>query len=120
MPPKEAQTSATLEALKALASVDLFKDGRDSAGFIGRPFYLDYTHAKLLVNDKWKNQVGGVPAGAFLLLAYDGEPGVSEMILLRVLEPTSLPTDSEVLASMVEYYKEGSPASGADHGKLDS
>src|SRR5688572_21607928 len=97
-----------LEQLKALASVDLFKEGRASAQFIGRPFYFDYEKAKVLVNDKWKNAVGGLPVGTFLLCAYTGEANVEEMVLLRVLGPTALPTDSEVVASMVEYYKEGS------------
>ena len=96
-----------VEELKALASVDLFKAGRDADRFVGRPFHFDYSTVKVLVNDKWKRTVGGIPAGAFLLAAYDGEADVAEMVLLRVTGPTSLPTDSEVVASMVEYYKEG-------------
>src|SRR5437016_3221709 len=100
---------AILEQLKALAAVDIFKEGRDPKTFIGRPFYFDYSTAKLLVNDKWKNIVGGIPAGTFLLCSYDAEPDVEEMVLLRVLRPTTLPTDSEVIASMVEYYKEDQP-----------
>src|SRR5262249_29787130 len=96
-----------LEELKSLASVNLFKDSQNQNLFVGRPFYFDYKRVKLLVNDKWKHKVGGLPVGSFLVCAYDAEPDVEEMILLRVLKPTSLPTDSEVVASMVEYYKEG-------------
>jgi uncharacterized protein DUF87 len=96
-----------IQELKALASVDLFKEGRNSETFIGRPFHFDYTSVSVLVNDKWKRSVGGVPAGSFLLAAYDGEEDVAEAVLLRVTGPTGLPTDSEVVASMVEYYKEG-------------
>src|SRR5687767_14489622 len=95
-----------IEELKALAAVDLFKEGRNPEGFVGRPFYFDYTRVKVLVNDKWKNKVAGIPAGAFLLCSYDGEPDVQEMVLVRVLGPTALPTDSEVIASMVDSYKE--------------
>ncbi len=113
-------STTIVEALKSLASVDLFKEGRDPKTFIGRPFYFDYSTVKVLVNDKWKNLVGGVPAGAFLLCAYDGEPGVEEMVLIRVLGPTALPTDSEVIASMVEYYKENPPPGGEGHKKLDT
>ncbi len=65
--------ASVLEELKSLASVDLFKTGRDPATFVGRPFAFDYTTVKVLMNDKWKNNVGGVPAGAFLLCFYDGE-----------------------------------------------
>lgn len=108
------------EKLKELASTDIFKHGRDPDTFVGRPFYFDYEHVKVLVNDKWKHKVGGIPEGAFLLCAYDGEPGVEEMVLVRVIGPTSLPTDSDVIASMVDYYKEGpSPEPGAAQ-KLDS
>ncbi len=112
--------ATVLEELKSLATVELFKMGRDASTFVGRPFSFDYTTVKLLVNDKWKNKVGGVPAGSFLLCFYDGEPNVEEAALLRVLEPTPLPTDSEVIASMVEYYKEDQPPGGAGEKKLDT
>ena len=81
-----------IEELKALASVDLFKTGRDLSTFVGRPFAFDYSVVKLLVNDKWKHKVGGLPAGAFLICFYDAEPNVEEAVLLRVIEPTPLPT----------------------------
>src|SRR6266478_7106872 len=112
--------ASVIEDLKSLASVDLFKTGREPETFVGRPFAFDYTTVKLLVNDKWKNRVGGMPAGAFLLCYYDGEPNVEEAALLRVIEPTPLPTDSEVIASMVEYYKEDQPPGGAPQKKLDT
>ena len=108
------------EKLKELASTDIFKHGRASETFVGRPFYFDYETVKILVNDKWKNKVGGIPAGAFLLCSYDGEESVDEMALVRVIGPTALPTDSDVIASMVDYYKEGAlPGSGEDK-RLDS
>jgi DNA helicase HerA-like ATPase len=112
--------SDIVEELKVLALTDLFKEGRSSETFVGRPFYFDYTRAKVLVNDKWKSRVGGIPAGAFLLCAYNGEPGVDEMVLVRVLGPTTLPTDSDVIASMVDYYKEEAPATGGQGTKLDT
>jgi len=108
------------EKLKALASTDIFKNGRENATFIGHPFYFDYETVKILVNDKWKHSVGGIPAGAFLLCAYDGEPEVEEMVLVRVIGPTALPTDSDVIASMVDYYKEGKAPGPAANKKLDS
>lgn len=109
-----------MEELKALASVDLFTEGRHENAFVGHPFYFDYTSVRVLVNDKWKHRVGGVPAGAFLLCAYNAEEDVDEMVLVRVLGPTSLPTDSDVIASMVDYYKEDVPPGGGDHVKLDT
>jgi hypothetical protein len=105
--------------LRDLASVDLFAVARDRDTFIGRPFYFDYSRLKLLVNDKWKHKVGGLQEGGFLLCGYDGEDGDSEIVLLRVLGPTALPTDSDVVASMVEYYKEEVPEAGKGK-QLDS
>src|SRR5882762_9814323 len=112
--------SAVIEALKTLASVDIFKGGRDATTFVGRPFYFDYATVKILVNDKWKNRVGGIPAGAFLLCSYDGEADVEEMVLVRVIGPTALPTDSDVIASMVEYYKETPPPGTNAQKRLDT
>ena len=106
--------------LKTLATVDLFKQGRDPKTFVGRPFYFDYTKIKSLVNDKWKSNVDGIPAGAFLLCSYEGEPGMDEIVLVRVLGPSTLPTDSDVIASMVDYYKESAPVAGGEHAKLDT
>jgi hypothetical protein len=108
------------EKLKILASTDIFKSGRDAATFVGRPFYFDYETVKVLVNDKWKHRVGGIPAGAFLLCSYDSEEGVEEMVLVRVIGPTALPTDSDVVASMVDHYKEDQPPGAGTPKKLDS
>jgi len=108
------------QKLKELASTNIFENGRDLETFVGRPFHFDYETVKILVNDKWKHKVGGIPAGAFLLCSYDSEEGVEEMVLVRVIGPTVLPTDSDVIASMVDYYKEG-PAPGPEgEKKLDS
>ena len=110
---------SVLEELKQLASVDLFAEARSDETFVGRPFYLDFERLRLLSNDKWKNKVGGVPAGAFLLCVYTAQPDVEEAVLVRVLGPTALPTDDDVVAAMVDHYKESIPtSSGAD--TLDS
>lgn len=95
-----------VQELKELASVDLFKEVKNEDLFVGRPFYLDFDRLRLMSNDSWKHKVGGVPAGAFLLALYTGEAEVDEAILLRVLKPTKLPTDDDVVAAMVEHYKE--------------
>lgn len=111
-------SNVVVEELKKLATVDLFEECRKHEAFVGRPFYLDFDRLRLMSNDKWKHAVGGVPAGAFLLALYAGEPNVDEAILLRVLRPTKLPTDDDVVMAMVDHYKE-TPADG-DNAKLDS
>lgn len=106
-----------------LATIDIFK--RDSAGrldtgiFVGRPFHLDYDRAFLLVADAWKMKANGIPQGTFLLAYYENEEGVAEALLLRALKPAKLPTDGDVISSMIEYYKDSLKTSGAS-SQLDS
>lgn len=107
----------TAEVVK-IARPDLFK--RDIKGavdtgiFIGRPYHLDYSTALLLVADAWKKKAGGIPQGCFLLAYYENEPEVKEALLLRVIRPASLPTDPDVISSMVEYYKDNLRTSGSE------
>jgi DNA helicase HerA-like ATPase len=105
--------ASVVQELKQLATVDLFHECRGDELFVGRPFYLDFDRLRLMSNDSWKHKVGGVPAGAFLLALYVGEADVDEAILVRVLHPTKLPTDDDVVAAMVDHYKETPPNGGA-------
>ena len=106
-----------VDAIAQLANVNLFerdtKTGQLKSGlFVGRPFYLAYDKVKLLAADAWKNRAGGLPQGTFLLAFYENEENVSEAILLRVLGPTELPTDRDMISSMVEYYKDDLKTTG--------
>ena len=113
-------TIGFVDAIAQLANVDLFeRDPKTKAvktgQFVGRPFHLDYDKASVLVADSWKDKAGGLPQGAFLLAYYENEDDVSETVLLRVLRPTSLPTDRDVISSMVEYYKDDLKTAGKDN-----
>lgn len=101
-----------IEKLEQIIRANIFDEGRNPDLFVGRPFYLDYENAQILVSDAWKHKVKGIPQGSFLLAFYDGEDGVEEAILLRALTPSKLPTDIDVVSSMIEYYKEGTNISG--------
>lgn len=112
-------TTGFTSVIAKLANIDLFEQDLatqmpKTGTFVGNPFYLDYDKARLLVADAWKMKAGGLPQGSFLLAYYinANEADVREAILLRVLGPTSLPTDSDVVASMVEFYKEGLSSEG--------
>jgi hypothetical protein len=71
--------------------------------------------------DAWKQQSGGIPQGCFLLAFYDfDEGGEPEALLLRVLRPASLPTDQDVVASMIEYYKDNIRTGSGAASQLDS
>lgn len=107
-----------------IASIDFFKRNSGSGEwetgtFVGRPFFIDYDRAYLLIADAWKQKVKGIPQGSFLLAYYENEDKVSEALLLRVLKPTKLPTDSDVISSMIEYYKDNLKTAGTN-SKLDS
>jgi len=95
-------------------------DGKKEEGFIGRPFYLDYTRAYVLVSDAWKWKVKGIPQGAFLLAFYEGEENVEEVILLRVIDLVKLPSDNDVINSMIEYYKDNLDTSGRAGAKKEN
>jgi len=112
------------DVMAKIAAVDIFKrDPRTNQVatglFVGRPFALDYDHAYVLVADAWKQKAKGIPQGSFLLAYYENEEDVCEALLLRVIGPTKLPTDSDVISSMVEYFKENLKTSGKN-SQLDS
>lgn len=101
------------QELKNLAMVDIFTEAKKNDLFIGRPYYLDFDKAFLLITDAWKEKVGGIPQGTFLLAFYENEnDDVDECLLLRAIKPAKLPTDNDVIASMVEYYKDNLKTSG--------
>ncbi|MCT3915083.1 ATP-binding protein [Elizabethkingia anophelis] len=109
----------TTEKIKDIASVDPLKQGKQPELFVGHPFSLDYNKANILVCDDDKEKVKGIAQGTFLLAFYDNEETVEEAILLRALAPAKLPTDSSMISSMIEYYKDNLPTSGKN-SKLDN
>lgn len=109
---------STKSVIKNLASVDILTAAKEEGALIGRPFYLDYEKACVLVPDAWKMKVGGIPQGTFLMAFYENEEGVSEALLLRALGPKGLPTDNDVTSSMIEYYKDNLQTAGKGN-KLD-
>ncbi len=100
--------------IKDIVNVDLWKEAKNKNNFVGRPFYIDYEKVFLLISDSWKNKVGGIPQGSLLLAFYENEKDVSEALLLRALKPTKLPTDNDVISSMIEYYKDNQKTAGND------
>jgi hypothetical protein len=106
--------------LKNIAQVDILKEGASESQFIGRPYALNYERADILVNDFWKQKVGGIPQGTLLLAFYQNpnDATTSEVLLLRAIGPATLPTDGDVIGSMVEYYKDNLETAGAGN-KLD-
>lgn len=110
----------SFDLIGELTDIDIFKAAKKTELFIGRPYYLDFSKAYLFVADAWKERVHGVPQGAFLLAFYENEnDDVEECLLLRTLGPAKLPTDNQIINTMVEYYKDNLKTSGRNN-QLDS
>lgn len=104
------------DEIKAMADIDIFETAKKKELFIGRPYYLDYDRAYILITDAWKEKVHGVPQGCFLLAFYENsKDNTEECLLLRTLKPSKLPTDNVVISSMVEYYKDNLKTSGSNN-----
>lgn len=103
-----------LDVIKKITDIDFFKEGQNEDLFVGRPYSINYNKAHLLISDFWKHKVKGIPQGSFLLAFYDNpfEENIQEALLLRVLSPSALPTDNNVISSMIEYYKDNLNTSG--------
>ena len=77
---------------------------------IGYVYTMNFTEACVLTNDAWKERVSGVPHNGFLVAAAFHPEKMSEthnfdreVILLRVLGPAPLPSDSDLLRTRVEH-----------------
>ncbi|PMP85077.1 MAG: ATPase, partial [Thermodesulfobium narugense] len=102
------------EQLQKIISVDILREGDKEDLFVGNLFYIDYEKVKLLTCDYWKHKVKGIPKGCFLLAFYKGEAEQenNEAILLRVINPTELPMNHDMITTMISYYKENKDISG--------
>ena len=117
-----------MSIIQQLTQIDLFKRSKSNGDwetgiFVGRPFRLSYTKAEILVADAWKQKAKGIPQGCFLLAYYDNEfdkKNDIEAVLLRVIQPTKLPTDQDVIKSMVEYYKDDIKTGDNKKSQLDT
>ena len=119
-----------LSISSSIANINLFERKIESSGnwnwntgiFVGRPFKISYTSSSILMADAWKERANGVPQGCFLLAYYDCDPGkdnLQEALLLRVIEPAELPTDKDIVSSMVDYYKDHIRTGNTKQSQLD-
>ena len=77
--------------------------------YIGRIYSIDYENALLLTNDKWKNQVNGVPQNSFLIATSINPDDYThsdefdkEIILLRVNGACKLPQDDDNIRTKLD------------------
>lgn len=105
------------QELENIAKTDIFEVSQNKNNFVGNPFRIDFDKTSLLTCDAWKYNVNGIAQGCFLLAFYEndfGEERVQEALLLRALKPCPIPSDSSVIASRIEYFKEELKVAGKD------
>ncbi len=110
------------DKIDQILSIDILKKGINEKFLVGKPYYLDYSKAQILISDAWKHRAGGIPHGSFLLAFYtgDSDPDRKEALLLRAIAPSKLPTDNDVVSSMIEYYKDNVDITNGQQSKLDT
>lgn len=77
---------------------------------VGYIYAMTFNDAFVLTNDAWKQRVAGIPHNSFLIGAgFDPENMTGahefdrEVVLLRVLEPVVLPSDKDLLRTVIEH-----------------
>lgn len=84
--------------------------------FVGFVYGMRFNEVLVLTNDDWKHIVDGLPHNSFLVAAgFDPTQLASasaidqEVVLLRVLEPVSLPQDSDLIRTRIEHHQRRTP-----------
>ncbi|WP_121022727.1 ATP-binding protein [Helicobacter vulpis] len=83
-------------------NLDFFEKIKQEENFVGNLYELDYTQAKVLLNDYDKNNVKGVPLGCFLIAIYSNvlRAGQMEGILLRVVGTAEIPQTKQIAETL--------------------
>jgi hypothetical protein len=83
-----------------------------NTSFVGYVYGMRFDEVLVLTNDSWKHTVGGLPHNSFLVAAgfnpeklADASEIDKEVILLRVLEPASLPQDNDFVRTRIEHHQ---------------
>lgn len=97
------------QQLVQLANINILESAKQENLLVGHAFYLDYNKANILTCDEWKNNAGGIPQGCLMLAFYKNpfDTVKSDVaVLLRAIKPCSIPSDSDLIMSKIEFYKE--------------
>ena len=95
-----------------LQQEDSYKKGKlyDKMRFVGYPIKIGYNEVSIITSDPYKIAVGGIPRNSLLIMIpQDSEKFPPHFTLLRVLEATPTPLDSEVQQTYFELQKKSMP-----------
>ena len=95
------------------AESDLIKLlGDFNTSFVGYVYSMRFDEVLVLTNDDWKHAVNGLPHNSFLVAAGFNPNKLAgadvidqEVVLLRILEPVSLPQDSDFVRTRIEHHQ---------------
>jgi hypothetical protein len=80
--------------------------------FVGYVYGMGFDEVLVLTNDDWKHRVNGIPHNSFLVAAgfnpgrlTDAAEIDKEVVLLRVLEPVTLPQDNDLVRTRIEHHQ---------------
>lgn len=86
--------------------------GNYNSSFVGYVYSMSFDEALVLTNDDWKHSVNGIPHNSFLVAAgfnparlADAAEIDKEVVLLRVLEPVTLPQDNDLVRTRIEHHQ---------------
>src|SRR5690242_7787232 len=86
--------------------------GNFNSSFVGYVYGMRFDEVLVLTNDSWKHSVNGIPHNSFLVAAgfnpermADAAIIDQEVVLLRVLEPVSLPQDNDFVKTRIEHHQ---------------
>jgi hypothetical protein len=86
--------------------------GDYNKSFVGYVYGMRFDEVLVLTNDDWKHVVGGLPHNSFLVAAgfnpkkmADAATIDQEVVLLRILEPVSLPQDNDFVRTRIEHHQ---------------
>lgn len=78
--------------------------------FVGYVLEIGYNEARIITSDPFKQAVGGVPRGSFLIMAPDSLQGMPpHFSLLRVTDTAPTPLSKEVQQTYFELHKKSMP-----------
>ncbi|ENM5905233.1 DUF87 domain-containing protein [Vibrio mimicus] len=91
--------------------VQLLGDKPDE-NFVGYVYSMNFSEALILTNDAFKEKVSGIPHNSFLVATSINPKSIStnsdwdkEVILLRVLGPSSLPFEGDFIKTRIEHHQ---------------